>query len=349
MSLVSIIYGNAYPVIVSDRAISDCEFLSKVALPTTGKEPAQSTHVVEFRVKFLIIKDILCVAFAGLVIEIERMREEIVDYFLHRDVNKKNLEEFIIEIADHSPNVSILYALGGPEFENNKVMVVCSGNWLQDHSKEKLDILACGSGAAEWIEHFVEYHNYLESSGDRSTDCKHRALIACVKFISKEIMQSIGRLQEGWGGGFDIVYYENGQFHFYDEVAYAFFYVREEEQPGPIWLYSINHNRYLNGNAIVLNIYYEREPTFHIVPKFKNEIPIDADSLDIKCKSSDIISCIFIKTKDGTLSTLVVLMKEWKFDKMPMFLGAKVEGVFRFAFKGAFTEGLKESLRLFLN
>jgi len=58
MTLISLIYGNSQPVI-SDHAISDINFNGKVVWPTTGKEPDTCTPVVQFRVKSLIIKNII--------------------------------------------------------------------------------------------------------------------------------------------------------------------------------------------------------------------------------------------------------------------------------------------------
>ena len=338
------IYGNGYPVIVSDRAISDRQLSGKVILPTTGKETADSTSVTEFRVKTLIIKEILCVAFAGLVSEIESMRDEIVDFFLYRNVNKETLKKFLDQMP-YSKDISVLFALGGPEFENNKVQVACSGQWVQDHSKEKLDIIASGSGASKWITQFIEHENYLQSSGDRLTDCKLRTLLACVKFNSNEL-HSTDQLQEGWGGGFDVIYYENGRFHRYDEVAYSFLYATNGGV-GPIKVISINHNRYENGNAIVLNIDYHGNATYFVVPQFRNNAPVDTDNLVLKCKSSDVVTCIFIKKDDDTLATIVVLMKEWDELATPMFLATELNGTFQYVFKPSYSEMVKESLQLY--
>lgn len=347
MTLISMIYGNGQPVIISDRAISDANFIGKVILPTTGKEPQTDTNVVEFRVKSLILKNILCISFAGRVSEIERVYDNLVDFYLYRDVNTETLKEFLAEI-NHGDDISVLYALGGSEFKEGQVLVIYRGNWLKDNSNKNLDIIACGTGASEWITHFVEYQNYLSPSGDRSVDCKHRALLACIKYISKE-MQSTEQLESGWGGGFDIIYYADGQFHRYDNVAYVFLYAKEQEDFEETMLVSINHNKYEDGNAIVLNIDRFHDHSFNIIHQFRNLQNVSRDELIMACKSSDVATCIFIKKKNGTSDALVVLMKEWDPQATPLLFAMELEGTLRFAFKETFMPIIKEALNLHLN
>ena len=342
------IYGNAVPVIVSDRAISGRSNLGKVILPTTGRKTTKDTPVVEFRVKSIIIKDILCVVFSGRVSEIERAREDIIDYFLYRKVNIQTFTDFMAQvILEPYTDISVLYALGGPELDNNRLMVFQLGkDWLKNNSKEKLNIIACGTGASEWIGHFVEHQSYMQPSSNPEADCKQRALIACIKYISKE-MQSDDQLHEGWGGGFDIIYYKDKKFHRYDQVAYVFLYVKEEN-PESIALVSINHNRYKDDNALVLNIDRGMDFNYTIVPQFRNNEPIDATELPLACVSWDIGVCIFIKKKDGRLATLVAIPKEVYRNSEPMLIAGKLEGEPLYKFKTSFEKKLREDIKSYL-
>lgn len=346
MSLASIIYGNGYPIIVSDRAISERGFMGKVILPSTGQESIGDTPVVDFRVKSIIIKEILCVAFVGLVIEIERMCEIIVNHFHIHEVNKETLGVFLSEMT-HTEDISVLFALGGPEFDQNKVMVACSGQWLQDHTKDKLDVFASGSGASEWIRHLLEYHNYVASVGDRLTDCKHRALLACVRYMAKELY-TIEQLMDGWGGGFDIIYYHDGQFHRYDEITYVYLYARVENIDSPL-IISINHNSYDNGNAIVVNI--DRESNYNncVISGFYHSAEVNSKDVAKTCKSSDVVTCVFLRGDVDEANIVVGLTKDVSESTEPIFLGRSCGDKFEYAFKPAFGKSLSNGLKSFVS
>ena len=96
--MISMVHGNGFPVIVSDRAISREKTNSKIISPATGIETLENTAVIEFTVKSMIIKELLCVAFAGNVHDIIRIRAEVIDYFTHRQPNQETLGTFIKEM-----------------------------------------------------------------------------------------------------------------------------------------------------------------------------------------------------------------------------------------------------------
>lgn len=348
MTLISVIYGNQYPVIVSDRAISDYNVFQKVVIPTTGRQTDEPTNVVDFRVKSVIIKDILCVAFAGMEYKIHEAYDEIVDYFRHKDVNEANLREFLNDV-EFSNELSVLYALGGPEFQHNKIMVACTGVWFDDHSKEKLDVHAAGTGAHDWINHFKEYQEYLTPSGDKLTDCLHRALVAAVKYTSKE-MHTVEHLLDGWGGGFDLIYYADGRFHRYDDVTYAFWYAKEAT-PDNVKFVAVNHNRYQEGNVIVFNIdgFQELAMEVSIIPQFRGAKPLNNNDVILACKSKDVITSIFIKRLNGTMDTCAVALKEWDDEASPMFLAIDDANGLRFAFKPEYRDTIQKALKMYLS
>lgn len=290
MTLISMINGLGFPVIVSDRAISSNGETGNVILPTTNRETFSPTPVVEFRVKTVIIKQVLCVAFAGNLVTIENLYSDIVDFFLHRPVNTENLQELINEL-EYDRDVSLLFALGGPEFSENRVMVMHSADFIIDNSKENLDIISCGSGAVDWTKHFVHNAGYLQPTGIRSLDSKQRALLSCISFVSHEQF-STAQLRDGWGGGFDIVYYEDGRFHRYDQVTFAL-YVADVDRPKHLKPINIIHNSYEHGNVIVRNLMADN-PLIHYIHQFKSSEPLPSN-LTMNCASKDIVSCVFLQ------------------------------------------------------
>jgi len=345
MTLISMINGNGYPVIVSDRAISLPDSKQKVILPTTNQETYSPTPVAEFRVKTVIIKDILCIAFAGEVYSIEQVYDWIVDFFLHRPINAQTYKEMLDEIH-YGNEISVLFALGGPEFTENRLMVAYSGEWIRDQSKEKLDIISCGTGASRWTEHFVNYAPYLERTGIRSVDCKQRALLSCISFLSHE-QKTTELLQDGWGGGFDVVYYEKGQFHRYENLSYAFYYCNADS-PDRLTSYSVIHNSYLQGNAIVRNLAADN-PKIHIIRQFRDQEPLGQKLLTLDCKSYEVVSCIFIYKEGKYHSDLVVFVDDTDPSAPPMLFTTIKDDKFGVQYRPIYIDKLKEAVRLFLN
>lgn len=343
MTLISMINGYGFPVIVSDRAIS-APGKRGVVLPTTNREPFDLTPVIEFRVKTVIIKDVLCVAFAGNVAAIEKLYDDIADFFLHRTVDTENLKQ-LLNALEFDRDVSFLIALGGPEYKDNRVMVVHTADFINDNSKENLDIISCGSGAMRWTEYFVANAGYLEPTGVRSLDSKQRALLACISFVSHEQF-STAQLSDGWGGGFDIVYYEDGRFHRYDQVTYALYAVdidnRDRLQP-----VNIIHNSYDHGNVIVRNLMADN-PQIHFIRQFRS-IGTAPSNLSMNCESKDIVSCVFLHKNKEYYDSLAVFVDDADPNAPPLFYTTIKDGKFGVQFRPIYIDKIKEAIRLYLN
>jgi hypothetical protein len=344
MTLVSMINGYGFPVIVTDRAISDPENLHQAILPTTNRTPKSPTHVVEFNVKSIIIKSILCVAFAGKVPVIEQLHTEILDFFIHRNVNPETLNEFLATLTYSDKDVSVLYALGGPEFPNNTIMVARSGDWLLDDSRENLRLLSGGSGKNTWTTHFKENVAYLDESEVSAELCRQRVLLTCISFVNQE-RANPENLMDGWGGGFDIVYYENGSFHRYDDLAYAFYRTDINHQHFLLPL-SVIHNSYEHGNVLVRNMTAD-ETENHLITQFNDKTPLP--NVDSHCSSKDVVTCVHIYDGPKPISALVVLYWDSNPDTEPCFYTTRKDGTFGIYFTPAYFNKVKEAVRLFLS
>ncbi|NCD69517.1 hypothetical protein [Mucilaginibacter agri] len=342
MTLISMINGHGFPVIISDRAISEAGNKKPVILPSTNKHTSQNTPVIDFNVKTIIIQDVLCVAFAGNVTGIKQLQADISDYFLYRRVNKGNLKE-LLGTLKYNDDVSVLFAIGGPEFSNNQIMVVYKGNWLNDQSRENLDVLSCGSGAEAWTKHLVENSGYLDESEISVHFCKQRALLTCISFLNQE-RQSITNLMDGWGGGFDVVYYDKGVFHRFDQLTYAF-HVVKVEQPTQIAPISLIHNSYQNGNAIVRHLTADGYQNY-LIPQFNERFPRLEE--DPNCISRDIVTCIRLLKDGGSYCDLVVLIWDNDPQAAPYFYTTRKDNNFGVLFSDIYIKKVREAISSYL-
>jgi hypothetical protein len=347
MTMISMVNGSGYPVIVSDRAISQKNTLGKVVLPTTNRETFFPTVVVDFKVKSLIIKDVLCVAFAGLVSEIERIHDEVTDFFMHRDINQQTFNDFLSQLQYNS-DVSFLFALGGPEFDKNRVMVACTDDFMRDQSKDGLDILSFGTGREAWIDAFVKTEPYLEKIGINSIDSKLRALVACMRFMTFEQI-STDILIDGWGGGFDIIYYAEGKFHRYDELAFNFLFI-DKADPENIKNLALIHQNYENGNVIVRNI-ESKQNQLHIIRQFRDQDPLGPDNPVMVCKSNDVVTSILIREENRTVDALIIPAFDLRENPVPLFLAFQRPGENEFKIYPSplYVETIMKALKLYLN
>jgi hypothetical protein len=344
MTLISMINGLGFPVIVSDRAISAPGTRSNVVLPTTNRQPFSDTPVIEFRVKSVIIREILCVAFAGNVSAIEKLYGDIDDFFLHRPVNVTNLRQ-LLDGLEYDRDVSFLIALGGPEFTDNRVMVVHTPDFATDDTKEDLDIISAGSGAKRWTEYFVANAGYLEPTGIRSLDSKQRALLACISFVSHE-QYSTRQLEDGWGGGFDIVYYDNGRFQRYDQVTWAIYAVNVD-QPERLQPLNIIHNSYGDHYAISRNLMTDN-PKIWYIPEFRNRAT-PPEGLTMDCTSHDVVSAIFLHHNREMKNSIAVFVDDPDPNALPLFHTTVRDGKFGVQFRPVYIDKVKEAVRLSLS
>lgn len=343
MTLISMINGFGFPILISDRAISQKGSSQSILLPSTNSKTTCPTPVIGFNVKTIIVQDILCVGFAGNLSVIESWVSEIKDYFLHRAVTMESLEN-LLETLEDSPGSSIIFAIGGPEFSGNTTAVYHAGNWISNDSKENLRILSCGSGAETFTSHFVEQAAYLDESEINAKFCQQRVLSICISFLNHE-RKATSLLRNGWGGGFDLVYYENGKFQRLNELTFAFYVVDAGKVMNPIPV-SLIHQSYSDGNVVVRH-FTEEGYEIYSISELGEKIPCKDQPID--CISREIISCVHLFKDAEYITDLGVLFWDINPDAEPAFYTTRKDDKFGVQFRPIYIEKIKEAIKLFLN
>lgn len=345
MTLVSVVNSHGNIVVVSDRAISDNYESNKILLPSTNDYTNQPTTIVGYNVKTILVKEILCIGFSGIVYEIELLISDIEDYFLHRPVNKDTLMEVFSELKDRY-SCSAIYVLGAQGNHKDQILVLRSGYWIIDQSRIDLEIISSGSGAADWTSEVLENFIIVEGELFDSKFSRQFVLQSCIKFLGNErITQEI--LSNGWGGGFDIIYYDDDKFKRLDNVAYAFFGV-DISNINTLTPLSIIHQGYSPGNAIIKH-YEKRGFQTYVIPELGNKTVFD-DNVCSESIAYEVISCIHLFKEKEHISDIAVLF--WDNDPSnvePTLFTTREGGIFGIKFRDIYFEKLKEAIENYLS
>lgn len=345
MTLVSVVNSHGNIVVVSDRAISDKYKSNKILLPSTNDYTNQPTQIVGYNVKTILVKEILCIGFSGIVSEIELLISDIEDYFLYRPVNKDTLIEVFSELKDRY-TCSAIYLLGAQGINKDQILVLRSGYWIIDQSRIDLDIVSSGSGASDWTLEILSNFNILEGELFDSKSSRQCVLQSCIKFLGNErITQQI--LSNGWGGGFDLIYYDDNKFKRLDNVAYAF-YVVDISNTNTLTPLSIIHQGYSYGNVIIKH-YEERGFQTYVISELGNKT-VYRDNVTSECIAHEVISCIHLFNGKEHVSDLAVLFWDNNPDNIePALFTTRDNGIFGIKFRDIYFEKLKEAIEDYLS
>lgn len=308
MSLVSLISNYGSPIIVSDRAFSKTGELKPTYVPTINKEIDfsrfdQKSGIYSFGMKTTIVQNILCVGFSGVVADLKEAYSNIHDYFIHRPVNAKTLKDFFSEYNFHEyKESSFIFILGRPDIDKNYVEVTRFGNWSFRENASYQELLSTGTGAEAWDNKFASQAPYLDNNKIFISECIQKVLITCIQFINRE-KKSPDNLLEGWGGGFDIVYYHDDKFHRLNDIAYAFWRV-DINMPEQLHFRSFIHDSYNTKHLIIRNFSLKEHQTYQLTELIENQTENNPSSMIISSKR--VISLIELWDDQQNLGNIAI-------------------------------------------
>jgi len=340
MTLISAINDHGHPIIISDRAISQQGTSNSILLPSTNEKTVRLTPVVDFNVKTIIIQEILCIGFSGAVSVIENLISDIQDFFLHRLAGLETLNE-LISTLEYATECSVVYMLGEHDDEGDQVLVLRTGNWLLDQSRPDLTVLSCGSGATDWNTQLLSSFSYLDDCEVTSKFCRQRILQACIAFLMKERLTA-EHLLDGWGGGFDLVYYDNGKFQRLNDLAYAFYAIDISNPDKVLTPISIIHQKYIDGKVVIRH-FEKKGFQIYIISEFNDKVPYTEENPD--CVSREIISCIHLFDEKKHIKDLAVLFWDNNPEAEPVFYTKRDGKHFGLQFQKIYYDQLNEAVK----
>lgn len=351
MSLVSVITNYGQPVVVSDIAISTEEKTDEINVPALNRKVdfnklGSGKKIYSYGLKILIIQDILCVTFAGNVADIKDAQANIEDFFLYRYVNVETLQNLFKEYHfSHYKDLSISFTLGRPEISKNTVTGRAIGKWeIKEHPFfEK--VISSGSGAKEWNEKFYEQSNLLQQ-GEKVFlgDCLNKVLLTCAYFLWQEKI-SPENLLEGWGGGFDVAYYDGCHFKKIENVVFAFFSFDISKPNTDTRPQSFIHNSY-DDKKLIIRYFDQNDHKTYVIKQFNDKIIDTSKTYSLLVQSNLVVSCVQIF--NGSRKTHDFFIVNPKTEKI-IFQTMDIDGILGIGIESEYENTIKTTIKDFLS
>lgn len=346
MTLISVMVNRGYPIIVSDRALSQNMHLQSVTLPSRNNTVESDQYgerpmTCGFVQKTTIIKDILCVSFAGIVADLKQAHSDIHDFFLYREVNEETLTELHSECNfEQYKESSFVFLFANPSLNRNPIKIKFLGNWQKNDHRMIGTWYTSGTGSEAWNEQVNYFADYVVPTEPFAISAILEAVVypCIVKSIADE-KRSLYNLLEGWGGGMDIIYYYEGKFQRIDNTTYVFWQVDIDESRD-VTLHSIIHEHYDDRKLILQNFAVNARHTYQI-----NELSYLAAEnklYDVFFESKKVVSIIAVSKGEEYLSDLFV--SDDRLDDDVILSTGLHDGHFSITFATSYIDKLNHSL-----
>jgi hypothetical protein len=312
MSLVSFIGNYGGVVMVADLAMStDSEPFHPVLLPVrnleTSRQDFPDRFLVSLRQKMIVLQDRLLIGAVGDEPAIRELFNAANEHFMHRNVSEANVIDLINSLTSGRNRVgySALFALTA-DHPNHLVAVRSIGVLLTETHPSFDSMQSIGTGAEEWNRHFAQQAPYFDDPTINPSHILLKVLTSIMYFLDEE-RQSPDYLQQGWGGFFDLVYFDltTKQFKRPDTIGYGFWAIdvgADTPQLQPISLLRALHT----DRNFYIQHYSFRPESYHayVVPSIhQGAIADDAPTpFDFYCNL--LVSAVYVYRNGQRLSTV---------------------------------------------
>lgn len=312
MSLVACVTNYGMPLIISDFAISTFDECKPIEIPIINKKYADEDFNGElkiegYHIKTIIVKDKICAGFTGQFHQIRNAIRFVIDYFLYRDVTPENFSA-LIEEMDYSknfPGTSAIFLMGRPDIAPMSGMLIKFGTWKSELHPTYDQMFTSGTGAEEWHQCFTQQSSYQDQGKEiYIREILHKALLTAMYFLKEELTGPVN-LRNGWGGGFDLIYYESGNFKRLQKVSFVFWTVNIAEAEWVFYPKTILMYSYVGENLFIHNFNGELR-TYCIQPIVNISSTSEVPDI-INYSSSMLTSHISIFNGEAEVSSIIVV------------------------------------------
>ncbi|MFC0875134.1 hypothetical protein ACE01N_01000 [Saccharicrinis sp. FJH2] len=319
MTLISYTNNFGHPIICGDILITRKGGLKNLKLPThlngtlnfLGNQDAKPE---ELNQKIYVINKDLCVAVAGSLSRIysflnsaelffhkeKRLEATDVERFISWFQNEKGFDNFSVlilhHLKDNGRDVFGAYYLGE--------------GWQERRHNIFDDILACGSGASDYLKNL---ENFPEVLGLGKINTINKALSQNLNLLSLLLGYELifaDTIRNHYGAGFEVIYFENNEFKKLNNYTFiiwtgSFFDDELKMQPFRIMKYQYQYEVLLVRTTGL----EKSDDIFFIVPINKEKEVYRNKSFTVPDFSSDlIISFFMIKTENNRIFNECILV-----------------------------------------
>jgi len=182
---------------------------------------------VDLMQKIYILKNNVCLIFAGSLDDFEPLLEDLILYCRCRaEVSGEELDAHVKQfslinpIGDISVMILVLQKLDGKP----GARLIPAGDWVTGKSSLIGNITAAGSGAKDFIALSQLKSNTLIEVA--VSDPLGKAILANVVLLTRILAQEravLSTVKAYWGGGFEVAYIAAGAFHKLDDITYIIY------------------------------------------------------------------------------------------------------------------------------
>lgn len=238
MTMIAINTNYNIPTIIGDLLITGNVKPERFVLPSTGAnildqvDQDASLFPIRLTQKVYILQDNLVIAFAGNGPDIKRF---LFDIRLHckchdDNITQKNLRRWLEEYELDEPD-AISFGILFAETTGGKITLFqwLFGKWKKEDSETFEQTWATGSGAEAFLSEAKRNQGFTTVLSRKEVGYALQSnIILVAKILAKERL-SLSTIQEYWGGGFEVTYFNGTKFSKFDELVYLIFQARQEE------------------------------------------------------------------------------------------------------------------------
>jgi diadenosine tetraphosphate (Ap4A) HIT family hydrolase len=286
MTMIACTLNKAMPVLIGDLLISSSQKPPAFELPVLTDDVVQylsseaSDHPIRLDQKIYVLKENVCIAFAGDVADIKKFLIDITIYCKAKEeITTLDMQQFLQQHVGSDTWKEISFVILVAERLRDEIGIgkFLHGQWLKADTELYGEVWATGSGAEDFL---IEASVKMDFSGNYEPDDAEHVIQANLIMICRLLAQerkTLNSVKNHWGAGFEMIYYDGRQFKKVDEITYVINYgkytdaggIRQVPIPAIILHYKyfgellvISVIRAFSGNTI------ENDTTYTIEDKF---------------------------------------------------------------------------------
>lgn len=356
MTLIAYKLNYGTPFIVGDLLISSKAKNPPFILPTavSSIDNLLSSDITMFpqklNQKVYIIRENLCVALAGDVLEMKSFLSELkIRCSYYNPVKKEHILQFLDNHEISGDFAGILVFIENPGEDSGIVYKFTYGDWVETESYHFQSALATGSGAHDYltaIDEQDEFEGELDENELKVGD-PHHALTANYCLIAKllgEERYSLRTVNSYWGAGFETIFYDGKSFRKFDDITYVIWYSKLDEElnfsPGPTL---VLHFKYYGEILLITSIQKSDQRSYRVLPiDLQDDTEFSNSSDLIPFESARIVNCYVVEKEDRKHTTITAFvdnlgmkvsftegkLKITKYEELENYIFSKIEEKF---------------------
>lgn len=231
--MIACTLNKATPVIIGDLLISSDYKPSKFELPVLNDDVMQylsanaSDHPIRLDQKIYILKENVCIAFAGTVSDIKSFLEDISIFCnAKEDISSIDIRDFLQQHVDSEAwkEISFVLLVVDPQTNHFNLCKILHGQWLRADTTIFGEAWATGSGGEDFLveasENVELFSTYESNNAEHAIQAN---LIMISRLLAKE-RKTLNSVRKHWGAGFEMIYYDGRQFKKIDDITYVINY-----------------------------------------------------------------------------------------------------------------------------